>query len=279
MKLARWLRLTTLTALGLGLGLIHNGSAAIATNFAATEVDPNRYVLLATPGGSRLTILEQISDTRACWQENGNEVDPLLLNFDFTGICGRYTDLNGYSVRTAGEDLGLLYRLQVRTEGNAMVLYAVPRRDGPALEIGRTNGLPSQYGQIYLNSGWRLTQRLYNGQTIGHVYLTSNQTEATLIANASNPSRPGSSVVTRPRPTNPVPVGDRPAPTPAPNPTVVRQPDPEPAPRRSRRAGSLLDSLFRIDINFSINPSSNSNHRDETNSREDPAVNLRLRNY
>lgn len=272
MKLARWLCLTTLTALGFSLTTSYYPSA-LAANFTATEVDQNRYVLLANAGGSRLTILEQIANTRPCWQERGNEVDVLLLNFDFTDICGRYSDLNGYSVRAAGQDLGLLYRLQVIREANAMVLYAVPREAGTALEIGRTGGLPDEFGRIYLNPGWRLTRRIYNGQTVGHIYLTSDQSEARLIANAGG--RP-TAVATQPRP-HPVPSTPRPtatvpaiaSPSPRPNTATVNPPShSDSSPRRSRGLGNILNSLFRIDridIHFSINTDSASSSQNSTN--------------
>jgi len=236
MKLARWLRLTTLTTLGLGLGLTSHWQDAIASTFGSTEVDQSRYVLLAANGGSRLTILEQISNSRSCWQANGNEVDVLLLNFDFTGICGRFSDLNGYSVRAAGQDLGSQYRLQVRNEGNAMVLYATPRRGGTSLEVGRTRSLPNEFGQIYLNPGWRITRRSFNGQTLGHVYLTHDQSEATLVASARSQTGGGSTVVTRPTTgTGTVPVVDRPSP--GSGSTVVTPPETTERPsRRNRRA-------------------------------------------
>jgi len=233
MKLARWLRLTTLTALGLGLSLTSNWQAALATNFASAEVDQNRFVLIATAGGSRLTILEQISNSRSCWQENGNDVNVLLLDFDFTGICGRYSDLNGYSVRAAGQDLGSNYRLQVRTEGNAMVLYATPRRGGTSLEVGRTRNVPNQFGRIYLNSGWRLTRRAYNGQSLGHIYVTNDLSAETLIANASSRPTTGTPVVTRPTPgSGTTPVVTRPSP----GSTVINPPNPDERPSRSRRS-------------------------------------------
>lgn len=234
MKLARWLRLTTLTALGLGLGLSSSWQTAIATTFTASEVDQNRFVLLATSGGSRLTVLEQISNARSCWQDNGNEVQVLLLNFDFTGICGRSTDLNGYSVRTGGEDQGAQYRLQVRTEGNLMVLYAVPRRGGTAIEVGRTQSIPQQFGRIYLNSGWRLTRRTFNGQTLGHLYLTHDQSMPTLIASAGGGAGSGTSVVST-RPSTGT-SGTGTASTPGSGTSVVTQPTPSEQPsRRTRR--------------------------------------------
>lgn len=180
MKLSRWLRLTTLTALGLGIGLSSGWQDAIATTFDKAEVDQNRFILLANAGGSRLTILEQVSNARACWQEQGSEVDPLLLNFDFTGICGRYSDLNGYSVRVNDQDLGLTYRLQVANEGDSMVLYAMPRRSGVPIAIGRTRGIPQEFGEIELFPGWRVTRRVYNGRELGHIYLTNDQTMAAI---------------------------------------------------------------------------------------------------
>ena len=201
MKLVRWLRLSTLTAIslsigGLGIGLTAFQPEAIASTFDNAEVNQDRFVLLATEGGSRLTILEQISNTRACWDQNGAEVDPLLLNFDFTGICGRASDLNGYSIRVDNQDLGLQYRLEVATEGDSMVLYARPRRGGQRLEVGRTRGIPQEFGEIELNPGWRITRRVYNGQALGHLYLTNDQT-LTALQQAS-PSRPSTSVATRP---------------------------------------------------------------------------------
>jgi len=234
MKLVRWLRLSTFTAIslsigGLGMGLTAFQSAASASTFDNAEVSQDRFILLANEGSSRLTILEQISNARACWEQNGSEVDPLLLNFDFTGICGRASDLNGYSIRVDNQDLGLQYRLEVETVGNTMVLYAQPRRGGQRLEIGRTRGVPQEFGEIELNPGWRITRRVYNGQTLGHLYLTNDQTLTALLQNS--PSRPPTSVVTT-RPTTPSPT----TPTTTTPGSVVAQPVAEtPAPRRTFR--------------------------------------------
>ena len=206
MKLVRWLRLSTLTAIslsigGLGIGFTAFQPAAIASTFSNAEVEQDRFILLANEGGSRLTILEQISNARACWDQTGSEVEPLLLNFDFTGICGRASDMNGYSIRVNNQDLGLQYRLEVATQGNAMVLYARPRRGGgQRLEVGRTRGIPQEFGEIELNPGWRITRRVYNGQPLGHLYLTNEQTLTALLQ--ETPSRPSGSVVAV-RPTTP----------------------------------------------------------------------------
>lgn len=192
MKLASTLLLGSLTALGVGLSGLPE--PAIAAQFDQAEVDQSRFVAIASPyaGGSahRLVILEQISNSRPCWRENGSTIDPLLLSFDFTGICGRNPDSNGYSIRVAGQDLGTQYMLRIRRRGNELVLLAEPgnARTGRALEIGRTVGTSNGLTRIQLNSGWRFTKRVFSGQQLGHIYLTNDQPLPTLIAAASRSS-------------------------------------------------------------------------------------------
>jgi Protein of unknown function (DUF3747) len=155
--------------------------ATAATSFDQKELEPSRVIAVAVPlaQGDRynLLILEQLSDAKQCWQQNpGNAslVDPLLLQFDFTGICGRSTDSNGYSVRIAGQDRALDYRLSIAKERDHLVLWAVPSRNAQssALAIARTDTLTSGFLKLQLNSGWRFTKRTYGGKTLGHIYLT-----------------------------------------------------------------------------------------------------------
>ncbi|HIK57378.1 MAG TPA: DUF3747 domain-containing protein [Synechococcales cyanobacterium M55_K2018_004] len=196
MKTVRSLFLGTLAALSVGAGGSFLAQPASATLFDQAEVDQSRFVAIASPvaGGSlyRLIILEQISNSRACWRESGNVVEPLLLSFDFTGICGRNPDSNGYSVRVAGQDLGLQYSLRIRRSGSNLVLYAEPmnRSRGPALEIGRASTIADGPVRVNLNPGWRFTKRVFNGQQLGHIYLTNDQPLNTLIAAASRPTAP-----------------------------------------------------------------------------------------
>ncbi len=221
MKLARWLPLTALTALTVGVGGMQE--PAIATSFSNTEVDQNRFVLLATSGGSRLTILEQVSDSRPCWRETAGVVEPLLLGFDFTGICSRGTDRNGYSVRVEGQDLGLVYTLRTATQGNTTLLYAVPsRRNSPTLEIGRTRTNAAGFNRISLNSGWRLTRRVYQGRPLGHIYLTNDRSLASLGTSSPIATLP---TTTPPTTTSPTPAVPRPTPQPIPG-GVVRPAQP-----------------------------------------------------
>ncbi len=158
-------------------------AAASANTFGQQPIAPNLAIPVATPvrNGAfyTLTILEQIPNRRQCWQEQGQEggptvVDPLLFNFDFAGACDRKTDRNGYSVRVSGMDLGVHYRLEISPRQNDLVLFARPTRDRSqsAIEIGRTQGRADGFLRIQLNPGWQLTRRLYNGQPTGHIYLT-----------------------------------------------------------------------------------------------------------
>ncbi|NEO26226.1 MAG: DUF3747 domain-containing protein [Kamptonema sp. SIO4C4] len=155
---------------------------ARAVNFDKVEVSQNRFVAIATPFGVNtrrynLLIIEQLSNQRRCWQEVGNnptQINPLFETFDFTGICGRSTDSNGYSVRLNGQDLGSRLILSVVPKGDELVLVASSLRErNVQIEIGRTNGFAEGYLKIELDPGWRFTKRTYGGKVLGHVYLTA----------------------------------------------------------------------------------------------------------
>lgn len=118
-----------IVALVIGISVLSFSLNAIAFQFDQTEVDQDRFVAIAVPRafGHTLVIVEQVSDRRPCWSESGSQptiVDPLLLNFDFTGICGRATDSNGYSVRMAGTDLVLSHALSVQSTPSDILLVA-----------------------------------------------------------------------------------------------------------------------------------------------------------
>lgn len=173
-------------ALGVAcVGAMAISHAAIARVFGHKEVDQNSFVAIAAPYGGgnayQLLVLEQLTSARPCWSESGANpvtVVPLLLEFDFTGICGRSTDSNGYSVRMAERDFGLVYSLNVVRREDDLVLIAtnLRNRDAAVLEVGRTNGLPvaGQFAKIQLSPGWRLTKRTQDNRELGHVYLTNN---------------------------------------------------------------------------------------------------------
>lgn len=166
------------------LGTISAFSPAVAVDFGQQEVDQSKFIAIAVPhvGSSpHLVVLEQISDSQKCWKESGTSpvsIEALLLNFDFTGICARSTDSGGYSIRMAGQDLGLLYKLKIIKNNTEFMLVGVSNTDpnAPAIEIGRTRGIGSGLTKIDLKPGWRFSKRTYDGKTLGHIYLTSDVT-------------------------------------------------------------------------------------------------------
>jgi N-acetylmuramoyl-L-alanine amidase len=164
------------------IGTIGAFRPVTAIDFGQQEVDQNRFVAVAVPhiGSSpHLVIIEQISDSQPCWKESGTNpvtVDPLLLKFDFAGICRRGTDSNGYSIRMADHDLDMQYKLKLVRQNDELVLVGISNTDpnGSVLEIGKTHGISSGLTKIVLEPGWRFTKRTFNAQVLGHVYLTSD---------------------------------------------------------------------------------------------------------
>jgi Spy/CpxP family protein refolding chaperone len=221
--LANKLQLATLSATLLGAALVSSLSPANAAVFGQEEVRQRDFIAIAAPVGTTarrsLLIVEQQASTRPCWSESGSEptiVEPLLLNFDFSGICGRATDSNAYSVRVGGEDLGINYTLSLVRSGDDVVLMANPYRgNGPSLEIGRA-GYTEEFSKVVLNPGWRFTKRTYQGRTLGHIYLTHDSTLAELseasgnIATAPAPSTPVTSPIALPTPPMNTPVATTP---------------------------------------------------------------------
>jgi hypothetical protein len=187
-------------------------SPTMAATFDNAEVKSDNFVLVAAPYGTnqhQLLIIEQISTKRACWNESGSNpamVEPLLLNFDFTGTCGRSTDSNGYSIRMKGEDLGLDYILRIEERNGDLVLLGSNRRDltAPAIEIGRTGGNGNGFKKIVLNPGWRLTRRTYQGKPLGHLYLTTDSNSP--VNSGSNTSTQPLAPLTRPLPASTQPL-------------------------------------------------------------------------
>ncbi|HSM81026.1 MAG TPA: DUF3747 domain-containing protein [Nodosilinea sp.] len=214
---------TLMTTAAVVLASLAAAPVARAQQFGQQPIDPSLAVAIASPvrNGAlhNLMILTQVPNQRQCWQEqaqaNGSVVvDPLLLNFDFSGACDRSTDGNGYSVRINGQDLGVHYRLEVSGRQNDLVLFARPTRDrsAPPIEIGRTNGRTNGFLKIQLNPGWQMARRTYNGQPVGHIYLTHDAPlDVRLAAGAAPPLSQTPATPPAARPTTP-PVATSPPP-------------------------------------------------------------------
>ncbi|MEL6815759.1 MAG: DUF3747 domain-containing protein [Cyanobacteria bacterium J06598_3] len=157
----------------------------------AAEVDQSAFILSTNPtsnfGGNQrygLMIIEQKSATEPCFSTTGSsptQVNPLLAQMaDFSGLCGRSTDTNGYAIRAAGEQVR--YDPVLEEEDGVLVLYAKPSaflRGAEKFVIGQTDGIAANgYTQIFLKPGWRLTRKTVDGAQKGLMYLTNDLTVA-----------------------------------------------------------------------------------------------------
>ena len=183
-----------------------------ASLFGMAELDAQKFLVVAAPIGSssrsQLNIYEQVNSRRPCFAVATGRpavVNPLLSSFDFSGICGRYIDANGYSVRVGNTDLATVYRLSVVNQDSDILLMALPTRPGagPEMVVGRTLGSGTSFLKLELEPGWRLARRTFRGRSLGHVYLYRDSwpevsassspgpgSEAVPAAGRSNPSAP-----------------------------------------------------------------------------------------
>ncbi|ABB57368.1 DUF3747 domain-containing protein [Synechococcus elongatus] len=215
---------------------------ARAAQFGQAEVDQSKFVLAASPigNGSRhqLLIIEQVKSTRPCWVEEAGtptRINPLLLTFDFSGICDRKIDSNGYSLRIAGVDLGLNYRLSIVRRNGQMVLVGQAFRSGPELVIATANGESAGFTKLELQPGWRLGRRTFDGKALGHIYLVTDQIPPGMALQGAQTS-PSAAVVPPANVTTPV--------KPAPAPASLQQPvPPRPLPSASQAPAPTLRPL------------------------------------
>ena len=174
-------RFRSVAAAGLALAAT-SGPAALAQGslFSAVPVELSNFVLVSAPIGqgerSQLNIYEQRTTKRPCFAVGTGVpavVDPLLSTFDFTGVCNRYIDGNGYSLRIGGDDLGTRYRLSVVNTGRDIELLATPTRNPsqPTMLVARAGGAASGFIQLKLQPGWTLKRRAYGTKSLGHLYV------------------------------------------------------------------------------------------------------------
>jgi hypothetical protein len=166
--------------------------ALAASVFSSQPLDQARFAVLAQPVGRsdwKLLVLEQIKPEPLCWEKRSDGlIDPALNRFDFSGICSRYIDSNGYSLRVGDEDLASRYRLRLEQQGNKVSLLAMTPSQPTELLVGR--GTMSQrdreaFVAIELEPGWSLERRAYGSQTLSHVYFANGTPLSQLIAKAS----------------------------------------------------------------------------------------------
>ena len=197
--LAARLSLAGALPLASALALVGHQPAAAQSLFGAIEVDQCKFVIVAAPIGdgsrAQLNIYEQRTASRPCYAVEGGKpavVNPLLSTFDFTGICNRFIDGNGYSLRIGNGDLGTVYRLSVVKEGGDTLLMALPTKAGagPEMVVARSGGSGNGFLLLVPEPGWKLMRRQFGGRTLGHVYVYRDSWPAEAAATPAPPAPP-----------------------------------------------------------------------------------------
>ena len=187
-----YLRAASLTAVGLLTAGLPQESAARAL-FDSAAVAEKRFAVLAQPIGRaqwKLLVLEQIKAQPRCWRARQDGlVEPSLNRFNFSGICKRYLDSNGYSLRSGGQDLGTRFRFRLKRSGTSLKLEALDPQQRASLLVGQariskrdSNGFVA----LRLEPGWALERRVYQGRPLNHLYFAHQEPVNRLLAMASS---------------------------------------------------------------------------------------------
>lgn len=202
--------------------------------FNSAPIESASFAVLARPVGDddwTLVVLEQLRARPFCWTPRPDGlVDPTLNRFDYTGICGRFIDSNGYSLRIGEADLSHAYRLRVQRRGSELQLLATTASRGAELLVGRGT-LPRRdrdlFVSLQLEPGWELRRRMFGARSLNHMYFANGQPLDSLIATA----RGRTTVETA------FPGGGPFSPPAAPPPLTASEGDPLPSSRRNETSG------------------------------------------
>ena len=202
-----YFRTTAMAATILGLGGLGVSLPGLSRAlFDSRPLQQERFAILAQAIGDsrwKLLVLEQIKSRPVCWEERDDGlIQPSLNTFNFSGICSRYLDSNGYSLRTGGTDSDKRYRLKLEQDGNRLVLVALDPDRGNRTVVARANQTQrdkNAFVKLTLLPGWSLERRAYQGRTLSHIYFANSKSMPTLIAQAGRspvfsarlPSAPG----------------------------------------------------------------------------------------
>ncbi len=169
--------------------------------FESKLLAQERFAVLAQPVGQnswKLLVLEQIKRKPLCWTPRADGlVEPTLNSFNFAGICSRYLDSNGYSIRSGGSDLGTQFRLRLISKGSTLQLQAFNPDQKEPIVVGHAP-IPQRqrngFVRLELNDDWRLERRAYQGRTLSHIYFANPDPVRLLLAKAIHQNR-GSSLL------------------------------------------------------------------------------------
>ncbi len=175
--------------------------------FSSAPVEPSSFAVLARPVANddwTLVVLEQLRARPFCWTPRPDGlVDPTLNRFNFTGICGRFIDSNGFSVRIQDNDLGHTYRMRLQQKGNEVQLLAASPSQAAELLVGRGT-VPRRDRDLFvalqLEPGWTLRRRVFGDRSLSHIYFSNADSLDNLIAAASGRTPEAQPLVQAPPP-------------------------------------------------------------------------------
>ena len=117
-------------------------------------------------------------------------MEPSLNRFNFSGICKRYLDSNGYSLRSGGQDLGTRFRFRLNQSGASLRLEALDPQQRAPIMVGQAavpaHRDPNGFVALQLEPGWALERRVYQGRQLNHLYFAHQDPVNRLLALASS---------------------------------------------------------------------------------------------
>ena len=178
------------------LALLLPSALAARGIFESKPLPQERFAVLARPVGQnswKLLVIEQMKRKPLCWTRRADGlVEPTLNSFNFAGICSRYLDSNGYSIRSNSSDLGTRFRLRLMQKESTLQLQAFNPDQKAPIVVGHApiaqrhrNG----FVQLELNNDWQLERRTYKGRTLSHIYFANPDPVQLLLAKAIRQSR------------------------------------------------------------------------------------------
>lgn len=196
-----YLRLLLLTGTALMLGATSAALPVWARSlFDSEPLQQDQFAILARAVGQdrwKLLVLEQIKARPLCWENRTDGlVLPSLNGFDFTGICSRYLDSNGYSLRTGGQDTKKSVRLRLHQGRSGLELQAMEPNSSTAVVVARAGQVKRNkdaFVKLELEPGWELERRAYKGRKLSHLYFANSESLNQLMAKTSK--RPNQTVL------------------------------------------------------------------------------------
>ncbi|MFO0104569.1 MAG: DUF3747 domain-containing protein [Cyanobium sp.] len=185
-------RRTYLAAAGLtalAAGALTQQHVRAAMPFGSEPVAQDRVLALAQPLSNdrwTLIVLEQREPAPPCWRRNANGS---VLTYEMhlpESTCGRYLSGSAYSLRAGGPDRRQPWRLRVEHSNGQLQLLASDGKQTEPIVIGSGQAAGSALVELRLQNNWAFERRTFEGQNLGHLYVSHSNPLPVLLAEARN---------------------------------------------------------------------------------------------